>query len=113
MVVAVVFAVANRTPAALEIWPFGVSLEAPLFLVVLGAAFVGFVAGALVAWLSAGRARRRARAAERRVAELRREVARLNRDRETAPGGTAPGGPRAGSRLPTVPGGGGVSAVSA
>jgi len=74
-----VFAVANRAPLALSLWPFPWRLELPGYLVILGSLLVGFAAGALVAWLSAGRQRRQSR---RHAAEARRladELAQLKR----------------------------------
>jgi len=77
MVVAVVFAIANREVVVLDLWPLAMTIQAPLFVVVLGAAVVGLFAGAVVAWFSGGSTRRRAREARRRAAELEREVAYL------------------------------------
>jgi len=77
MVAAVVFAMTNRAPVVLDLWPFNITVEAPLFVIVLASAFVGLLAGAVAGWLSGAATRRRARAAERRVHELERELTRL------------------------------------
>jgi uncharacterized integral membrane protein len=77
MVVAVVFAVANRELVTLDLWPLAMTIQAPLFILVLGSTVVGLLAGAAVAWFSSGPTRRRAREARRRAAELEREVAHL------------------------------------
>ena len=79
MIVAVVFAVTNRGAATLNLWPFGITVEAPLFILVLGSALFGIVVGGAIAWLSAGRQRRRARAAEARAAAAERELSILQR----------------------------------
>lgn len=77
MVVAVVFAIANRDVVVLDLWPLALTIQAPLFVLVLGSAVAGLLAGAVVAWFSGGSTRRRAREARRRAAELEREIARL------------------------------------
>ena len=73
--VLVVFAVSNREPATVAFWPLPARLDAPLYLVVLLALLVGFLAGELVAWINAGRARRLARERARRIEALERELA--------------------------------------
>jgi len=79
MIVAVVFAVTNRGAATLNLWPFGITVEAPLFILVLGSALFGIVVGGAIAWLSAGRQRRRARAAEARAVAAERALSILQR----------------------------------
>lgn len=86
-VVVVVFAVSNRTPAAVDLWPLDLIIAPPLYVTVLGSAAAGFVIGGLIAWLSAGRTRSRARGlghqverAERELRHLRDRVARLEAD---------------------------------
>jgi uncharacterized integral membrane protein len=82
LALAVVFVIFNREPVALELWPFGIRLEAPLFLIVLVSAFFGLLIGGIAAWISGGSLRRRARHAQNRANELEREVSRLRRERE-------------------------------
>ena len=80
-----VFAVANRHPVNLDLWPLAMTVTLPTYLVVLGAGLLGFVAGACVALISSGaRRRRRVREARNRTAELGRSVARLRRERDEA-----------------------------
>lgn len=76
-VAAVVVAVANRQPAALELWPFPVVLELPIYLLLLVPLGAGLLIGFALAWLSQARWRRRARQNRRRVESLEREVAVL------------------------------------
>jgi uncharacterized integral membrane protein len=47
---AVCFALANRQQVALDLWPFGVTLQAPLFLSSLGALAAGMLIGGLFVW---------------------------------------------------------------
>jgi putative membrane protein len=61
------FAVSNRAGVSLSLWPLPFLVEAPLYLIALGGALLGFLAGELAAWLAASRQRR----------ELRRHIAAL------------------------------------
>ncbi len=61
-VVMAVFAAANRTPVAADLWPLPWTVEAPLYLFVLLALLAGFLAGAAIAWASSLKVRRRIRA---------------------------------------------------
>jgi uncharacterized integral membrane protein len=75
-VAVIVFAVANRHFVPLDLWPFEIAMELPVFVLVLGSVFVGFVIGALAMWLSAGKQRRRARAVRSQLGKLEREARR-------------------------------------
>jgi len=79
-VLAVAFAVTNRHAVPLNLWPFRLELQAPLFLMVLGALLLGVALGLLAGWLGAGRTRRRLRLERERAERLEAEVARLRRD---------------------------------
>jgi len=92
MVLAVVFAIANREVVTLDLWPLAIVVQLPLFLLVLGSALVGLLAGGIIVWFSGGQTRRRLREARREGIELAREAERLReateaeRERErTAP----------------------------
>jgi len=74
-IILVVFAVSNRMTVTVAFWPLPAQLEAPLYLVVLLALLAGFLAGELVAWINAGRARRLARQRARRIEALEHELA--------------------------------------
>ena len=90
MIVAVVFAVSNREAAALNLWPFGITVEAPLFILVLGSGLFGVVLGGAITWLSAGKKRQRAREAEFRASSAERELHYLQRKLDqAAPAGGA------------------------
>ena len=103
-IVAVVFSITNREPAALNLWPLGITLEVPLFILVLGSGLVGLILGGMITWLSAGRVRRRARKAEYRASDAEREVQDLQHklEHETVSHGPAsPAGvPARASTLP-------------
>lgn len=79
MVLAVVFAVANRHMTQIDLWPLDMSVDIPMYIVVLVSLFVGFLLGGIVAWVSAGSARGRARSALYRAEQLERENARLRK----------------------------------
>jgi uncharacterized integral membrane protein len=71
----VVFAVSNRQPVDLNLWPFFVVQGVPVFLLALGMLAIGLVAGALVMWMPLARWRLRARSHERRIIELEAALA--------------------------------------
>jgi len=87
MAVAALFAVSNLAVVEVGLWPLPFKAAVPLYLVALGGLAIGFLAGGFVAWIGGGRARARARAAERAVRrrdreieELRRKASRAERD---------------------------------
>src|SRR6185437_2762540 len=84
VLILIVFAVSNRQPIALSLWPLPIELNTRLYLVVLLTLLVGFLVGELVAWLNGRRWRREARRNARRVAELERELAALSPPKEAA-----------------------------
>ena len=84
IVVAAIFAIANRQPVTLDLWPFEASPQLPLFVILLACVVLGLVVGGLATWMSAAPTRRRARQARRRVAELEREAAHLRQKRDRA-----------------------------
>ena len=85
LLVLVLFAVSNMQPAAVGLWPFDLTWQAPLAVVVLLIAALAFLLGAFIAWAAGGPSRRRARArirageaAQAELAELRaREAKRV------------------------------------
>lgn len=79
-IVAVMFAVSNRGPATVDLWPLPYRLDLPLYFAVLGALVVGFFLGAMVTWFAGAKWRRRARTGKRRSASLEVKV----RDAERA-----------------------------
>lgn len=105
-VVVVVFSVNNIADMPLDLWPLGLVVMWPAYLVVLVSIVVGFVFGGLVAWLSGGRARREARRQRAEARRLAYELESLRKATEatrTAPPAAAvpSGGP---ARLPATVG---------
>lgn len=75
----VVFAISNRDPVTLALWPLNLTLTVPVYLFGLGMLFIGFVAGGLVTWAAGGRQRRRARTLASKNDWLEWEVRDLKR----------------------------------
>ncbi len=76
-VIALCFALANRQTATLSLWPFGVEVDAPLYLLSLGTLFVGLLIGALVVWLSMIPHRLRTRRLHHDIAALNAKIVEL------------------------------------
>ena len=90
-VVLVALAVVNRTPAQLILDPFGgaepgLSLQAPLFLFLLGAFALGLVVGGIATWFGQGKWRRLAREETRHARDWRRQADRLEKELEAVHG---------------------------
>lgn len=95
------FALGNRGDVTIDFWPVGPAFEMPLFLALVGALYVGFALGALIAWFAGGAARSRARAATKRADALAREVAALKAKAQVPAASTsAPAPPPASTTLP-------------
>ena len=80
----VALAVVNRKLAVLILDPFGgtdprLSLEAPLFLFLLGVFALGLIIGGIATWLGQGKWRRTARAQGQEARDLRRQASRLEK----------------------------------
>ncbi len=73
------FVASNLQRVVVDLWPFEIGLEVPVFVLLLGGLLIGFFCGALVMWFSQGKGRRRGRQARREVAGLERRVADLER----------------------------------
>ncbi len=83
--VLVAFAIANRQSVTVDLWPLQLAVgPLPFFAWFLGAVFVGILAGGMAVWLTGGKVRRRARAAERRARELERDLAHQRTQRAAA-----------------------------
>ncbi len=85
-VVLIALAVANRKPVALTLDPIGaldptVGLEAPLFLLLLGAFAFGLLGG-IATWFSQGSWRKTAREVVREASDWRRQADRLEKELE-------------------------------
>lgn len=75
VLVLIVFAVANRDPITLNLWPLPVTVETRVFIVVLLPLVAGFLIGEATAWIGGRHRRRQARHSARRVEELERAAA--------------------------------------
>ena len=86
-VVCVVFALANQHVVMVDLWPFAITYELPLFLLGLGSLAIGILLGMLT-WLVTGKVRAKARRAQYRASDLEREVNWLRRkqDQDTSSG---------------------------
>src|SRR2546423_13840975 len=80
------FAASNRAPVALGFWPLSWLVDLPIYIAVLGALLLGFLAGALAAWTGARHSRRELRRQRRRIAALERELAATQAQLAGAPG---------------------------
>ncbi len=83
-VAVIIFSVNNRADVVLDLWPLDmVTRPLPVFSVVLAGLFAGFLMGGLMAWISGGKARRRARRERQRADRAERQLedaeARLER----------------------------------
>jgi lipopolysaccharide assembly protein A len=71
--VLLIFAVSNRAVVDLTLFPLPAKLMAPLYLVVMVAAIVGFVIGQAAAWIGGAKRRAEHRALRRRHDRLQRD----------------------------------------
>ncbi len=76
-VVLIVFAVSNRGPIAINLWPVPVSVEIPLFILLFAVLTIGVVWGGVATWMSGGNARKIARAKVREARSSEMEIKRL------------------------------------
>jgi hypothetical protein len=96
------YAVANRAPVRFVLDPFSPysdkalvpSVEAPLFVYLFAALFLGIFLGAAAVWIAQGRWRDAARAKSKEVALWKREAESLKAGLQSAPEAVAPGAPR-------------------
>lgn len=95
-----IFAVENRGPLTLEIWPLPGVQEMWASVWILGLLAIGIIVGLVIGWLAGGSARRRARRAERLNRTLERQL--LERDSEPAPANAPANAPAAVSASPSV-----------
>ncbi len=70
----IVFSAVNRDLITLDLWPLPNEITVPLFTLVLAVFIFGFLFGGIVAWVSAGTQRRKARNALWRAETAEREL---------------------------------------
>ena len=73
----IVFSISNRAVTTVDLWPFGYSIELPVFGIVLTNLLLGFVLGGIVAWLSNSKKRSQARVAKKDAVSARSELAAI------------------------------------
>ena len=78
------FAASNREAVSLGLWPLPFLVGVPLYLVIFGAAIVGFLTGAFAAWIGGAHRRRELRRCRRRTEALARELAATQSQLSTA-----------------------------
>lgn len=74
MALVVLFALSNRQPVSLGIWPLDLTWQVSLSVAVLAVGAFAFVLGALMVWFASLGQRRRARRAEAELRRLEREL---------------------------------------
>ena len=90
-VVVGIFAVENRAPLSLEIWPLPGVHQMWASVWILGLLAIGVVVGMAIGWIAGTGTRRRARRAERTNRMLERQIADRENQALTAPPDTSPG----------------------
>jgi putative membrane protein len=74
-VAAILFAVSNRAPVSVTVWPFPFAVDVGLYIIVLASVFAGFLVGALVTWVAQGKHRRKVRRQRAEIRSLEGELA--------------------------------------
>ena len=73
-VAVVVFALHNKEPVALNLWPFAMVIEIEVYLLLTGVLAAGVVLGGVVSWAGAGRVRSELRKASYNGEVTRRQL---------------------------------------
>lgn len=73
-VIAAAFAAANRAPVSVSFDPLPYALDLPLYGLVLGVGFAGFIIGASAAWFSGHKSRKALRQSRRQLGRVEREM---------------------------------------
>jgi uncharacterized integral membrane protein len=74
LLVAICFALNNSQSITVSLWPFGIELVAPLYLLSLGTLFLGLLIGAVIGWITHLPHRLEARRLRRDIAGLREKI---------------------------------------
>lgn len=83
LVLVILFALSNRQPVTIGLWPSDLTWQTSLAVAVLAVSALGFLLGAAMVWVSSMPHRRRARRAADEMRDLEQELERL-RARERA-----------------------------
>ncbi len=76
LLAAICFAVGNRAPTIISLWPFGIEMGLPIYMLALAPMVFGLLCGAAMQWFAALRHRVAAQRLGREVAALKSELAR-------------------------------------
>ncbi|MGE3623523.1 MAG: lipopolysaccharide assembly protein LapA domain-containing protein [Bdellovibrionales bacterium] len=71
---ALCFALNNRQSVTVSLWPFGLEIVTPLYILSLGTLFLGLLLGSVVGWISHLPQRLEARRLRRDISDLRDKV---------------------------------------
>ena len=74
LLVALSFALHNRASTTVSLWPFGVEVVAPLYILTIGTLFLGLVLGAVLGWAIHLPHRMEARRLRRDIAALHEKI---------------------------------------
>lgn len=77
------FAFANKQNVTVSLWPFGVEMTAPLYIVTLGALILGVLFGGLFVWIGMLPHRFKARRLGKDMAILSDKMVEMERELET------------------------------
>src|SRR6185312_10071242 len=77
LALALCFALNNQQSVTVSLWPFGVEVVTPVYILSLGTLFLGFLLGAVTGWLTHLPHRIEARRLRRDIADLRDRVEEL------------------------------------
>ena len=78
--IVVVFSISNHSIVTLDFWPLPAFQDTPIYIPVLTSGVFGFTFGAIVAWISAGTSRKKARTANRRASSLEKDLTLLQKE---------------------------------
>ena len=80
----VLFAIGNRTPVGISLWPTPFIIDLPLYGVFLVAMILGVLLGGFASWLGGHDKRAEAARSRRKIAQLQAEEARRRRDEQAS-----------------------------
>lgn len=103
LLVVAVFAIVNRAPVDLSLWPLPWDARAPLFIVLLGSLLLGVLIGAALVWSGARRQRSAAREHRRTNERLQRQIDRMKAQPPAPSPGTVLPPPGSASIVPPEP----------
>ena len=76
-IICAMFAVSNRAPVAISLWPFSGELQVPVFVLALGTTLGGLLLGLMIGWVIAMPSRFARRRLTQRLALAEADVKRL------------------------------------